>query len=984
MHPYDFDADDSFGAAVKKEFIRFYEVTLNDFLQTLSLSTEITVHRSTSGEICGGYYKVRHRSGWIDQGVDSSKMYVLIRRRAEDKRLQEKGVKFIRWITYIMPLWEYNKYYKSMRAMTKYNLQIDTVILHYNWNGDNETSNDTQPHGNSKNGETFRPTMHSVKAQCKTKLIEDSRPPRFIADDFEQNEDIFNRRTDSSLPRNMRQIYNIKSKYANQTKKIDDITAILLEMLDQAENSEKCRSPIDASQPFVREFLYQSGGQPLIVLYLDQTLNDISRFCTRECKLTPSTLAFDTTFNIGEFKFTQTVYKNLSLLKKSTDSHPWFPGPVLIHRRERFEDYSYFWQSVCRAKPDLRHLSVIGSDECQALYDGILSETDGTVHLLGLEHVQKNVQEHLSNRNIPKIKQRVIVDDIFGEKGLINCNTGEEFDTMLKDLVGKWNGLEKEYSKNEASRTFAKYFQDNKADKMKTKMIKGVRNKVLLDGDYRQNCIEWAHYMSKSEIDAGVVGAHKKVSLTEAIDKLKQRYLRLYTESVKCIYGVGKYKLSPSFDHLSIPYDAWMNEDDEAEKIAIVKKFLDFRPSQVTEPESLQSNDISDKIDLCVEPQMPETSAKKTEISRKLPISVEAFTIPDTIIPPRSLIGIFNKAESLINIEGSVTKAASVEPNMRTVKSSIDPKPHIVQPKGKNKNFLECDCRLYKWYKICQHTLAASVDIGNCFEYLIEAKKKIMQGTPSLTDGINATRKISEKGMKLNEIRKAAIKNKKRNSTPPPRAQTQKQMQPNACEEQRDPVTCSTKQQTNDTQRSQQQTSSVQQQPQYAIPQMHSQDQYSTFYASQQHIFPQSQPAYMTQSQQQLLNQQQSFNHSQPVWNSGMSPHAYQLIKKPLKVTKCYGCGQEFAAKYNHAPNNLIIKHIDKRITGKDTQGMIVYNTDFTPAYYHANRAHISRKNPYFDGNVVIDGTLAQELGQDRLTLFTATTGLTVTTTMMF
>ena len=106
---------------------------------------------------------------------------------------------------------------------------------------------------------------------------------------------------------------------------------------------------------------------------------------------------------------------------------------------------------------------------------------------------------------------------------------------------------------------------------------------------------------------------------------------------------------------------------------------------------------------------------------------------------------------------------------------------------------------------------------------------------------------------------------------------------------------------------------------------MHSQDQYSMFYASQQHIFPQSQPAYMKQSQQQLLNQQQSFNHSQPVWNSGMSPHAYQLIKKPLKVTKCYGCGQEFAAKYNNAHNNLIIKHIDKRITGKDTQGMIEY-----------------------------------------------------------
>ena len=73
---------------------------------------------------------------------------------------------------------------------------------------------------------------------------------------------------------------------------------------------------------------------------------------------------------------------------------------------------------------------------------------------------------------------------------------------------------------------------------------------------------------------------------------------------------------------------------------------------------------------------------------------------------------------------------------------------------------MECDCRLFYWYKIYQHALAASVDIGISFEYLTEVKKKVRQGKGSLTGAVNTTRKLSEKGMKKNEVKKAAKKSK--------------------------------------------------------------------------------------------------------------------------------------------------------------------------------------------------------------------------------
>ena len=121
---------------------------------------------------------------------------------------------------------------------------------------------------------------------------------------------------------------------------------ITVHMLNQAKDSSRFFPQIDPDQSFIREFLYQSEGQPIFVLFLDQNLNDINRFCADFYPSPVSPLAFDTTFNIEEFKFTQTAYKNLSLYKKGTVSHPWFPGQVVIHRTEKKIDFEFFWQSV--------------------------------------------------------------------------------------------------------------------------------------------------------------------------------------------------------------------------------------------------------------------------------------------------------------------------------------------------------------------------------------------------------------------------------------------------------------------------------------------------------------------------------------------------------------------------------------------------------------------------------------------------------------
>ena len=89
-------------------------------------------------------------------------------------------------------------------------------------------------------------------------------------------------------------------------------------------------------------------------------------------------------------------------------------------------------------------------------------------------------------------------------------------------------------------------------------------------------------------------------------------------------------------------------------------------------------------------------------------------------------------------------------------------------------------------------------------------------------------------------------------------------------------------------------------------------------------------------------------------WHSGLSPNPYEIVLLPSNVQKCYGCGAAFAEKSRSAPYNLCIKHVDKRLIGKNADGRLVYSTDFTNTYYHPSISHIKRKNSLFTGQVYI------------------------------
>ena len=78
-------------------------------------------------------------------------------------------------------------------------------------------------------------------------------------------------------------------------------------------------------------------------------------------------------------------------------------------------------------------------------------------------------------------------------------------------------------------------------------------------------------------------------------------------------------------------------------------------------------------------------------------------------------------------------------------------------------------------------------------------------------------------------------------------------------------------------------------------------------------------------------------------WHSGMSPHNYEVVDLKPCVKNCYGRGTSFADKYRNSPYNLVVKHVDRRVTGKNEYTGL-YSRDFSNTLPVSKKPHPEEK----------------------------------------
>ena len=110
-----------------------------------------------------------------------------------------------------------------------------------------------------------------------------------------------------------------------------------------------------------------------------------------------------------------------------------------------------------------------------------------------------------------------------------------------------------------------------------------------------------------------------------------------------------------------------------------------------------------------------------------------------------------------------------------------------------------------------------------------------------------------------------------------------------------------------------------------------------------------SQPFLIPSSKQPILNNSNVLTQvSSQVWHYGLSPYPYEIVVSPNNVSACYSCHSKFSDSKRAFPSNFVIKHRDRRITGRSPSGKLMIATECQCTYYHFSKDHVAKKNPMF------------------------------------
>jgi len=314
------------------------------------------------------------------------------------------------------------RYYSRLKRDDSYQRRVtytpdDLSVALYEYAG---TFPETvQQHGNAKRCKrayvrTHVAVLDNIKQQCS----ETRMKPRDIYEHMS-----LNTTQDDQMPRDLTQVQRV-SIAANGEKALmkpvgsknlaDDVQTLISSVHEHA---------------FVREVHVCSSDSPRILLYTDEQIADIRRFCTANASTSVrSVLGIDRTFNLSSFYVTVTVFKNRAVVRCKTQESPIFVGPMMLHCNGKFRTYHAFFSHLYGLLADglvgtevgLTDL-MTGTDDEKALEKALNAAFPMSSHMYCLLHVRKNVCDRLTTLGVSLDKRRRLSALLFSAEGLASA-----------------------------------------------------------------------------------------------------------------------------------------------------------------------------------------------------------------------------------------------------------------------------------------------------------------------------------------------------------------------------------------------------------------------------------------------------------------------------------------------------------------------------------------------------------------------------------
>ena len=385
------------------------------------------------------------------------------------------------------------EFYKTIVTI-EYGKSIDKwfslALVHYYWEGKPRKFK-VAPHGNRK-PESSAPPYVKTKESTKQCLVqnlteEKTNPKRALFKTIKDSGGVCGAESVSSLPRNVRQVKKVKHQLG------------LTSSAASKGNNDPLMAVLELQKGSYSGFISEVTCNDLatVMLFTDQQVDDIVRFCCHKKPNLVSELGMDITFQLGPFYLLLTTYKNPMLTVKGTSHSPSLLGPVMVCMTKEESTYLSFLHCLLRAVPGLGNfLHATGTDNESALRNAIAAGCPQSHPLLCYLHSKKNVKEKLRRLGLSQALSDRIIENIYAKgTGLLWSNSKKEFDARVAHLMQDWHRLEASERKEPE---FVEYFRKCKLEDMRERMAKYVVHELGLGEEpYLQNISEAMNSMLK-------------------------------------------------------------------------------------------------------------------------------------------------------------------------------------------------------------------------------------------------------------------------------------------------------------------------------------------------------------------------------------------------------------------------------------------------------------------------------------------------------
>ena len=326
------------------------------------------------------------------------------------------------------------------------------------------------------------------------------------------------------------------------------------------------------THPFVQKVFLTKGKAPTVVLYTEQQLADMKRFCCPQSDgVTRSVLGVDRTFNLGPCYVTVVVYKCRAVVRNDTRTPPTFVGPMFLHWDGHYRTYVDFFtelrtsldSAVSSTEVRLSSGVVIGSDEEKGLTKALRDVFSESTHLLCVKHLRDNINDYMRNKcGVQQSVRNRLIAKMFDDGGLINADDSVSYTQAADSLATECDAV---------SPTLGEHFRRHVESALRTFVFEPRLKHPWVSRRWNNNAAESVNHLLKLSIEW-----HPR-RLPELVDRLYKVVSLQMTDLRRSLYNHGNYTLAEPFSRFQMPHAAWQTKTPE-EKDSAFRAFLAFKP----------------------------------------------------------------------------------------------------------------------------------------------------------------------------------------------------------------------------------------------------------------------------------------------------------------------------------------------------------------------------------------------------------------------